>query len=212
MKDSSPKIEEQSLSELSDYLFSALAGHLTESGVRKEELIVVCDVSSLIKVLKFLRDDIQCQFKQLTDLCGVDYPDRESRFEIVYHLLSYRYNRRVRVKTSADENTSVPSVVRVFSAADWYERETWDMYGIHFSEHPDLRRLLTDYGFDGHPLRKDFPLTGYVEMRYDEEQKRVVYEPVNLTQEFRRFDFMSPWEGARRILSEDEKTERSDDT
>ena len=212
MKDSSPKIEEQSLTELSDYLFSALAGHLTESGVRKEELIVVCDVSSLIKVLKFLRDDIQCQFKQLIDLCGVDYPDRESRFEIVYHLLSYRYNRRVRVKTSADENTSVPSVVRVFSAADWYERETWDMYGIHFSEHPDLRRLLTDYGFDGHPLRKDFPLTGYVEMRYDEEQKRVVYEPVNLTQEFRRFDFMSPWEGARRILSEDEKTERSDDT
>ena len=212
MKDSSPKIEDQSLSELSDYLFSALAGHLTESGVRKEELIVVCDVSSLIKVLKFLRDDAQCQFKQLTDLCGVDYPDRESRFEIVYHLLSYRYNRRVRVKTSADENTSVPSVVRVFSTADWYERETWDMYGIHFSEHPDLRRLLTDYGFDGHPLRKDFPLTGYVEMRYDEEQKRVVYEPVNLTQEFRRFDFMSPWEGARRILSEDEKTERSDDT
>ena len=212
MKDSSPKIEEQSLTELSDYLFSTLAGHLTESGVRKEELIVVCDVSSLIKVLKFLRDDAQCQFKQLTDLCGVDYPDRESRFEIVYHLLSYRYNRRVRVKTSADENTSVPSVVRVFSTADWYERETWDMYGIHFSEHPDLRRLLTDYGFDGHPLRKDFPLTGYVEMRYDEEQKRVVYEPVNLTQEFRRFDFMSPWEGARRILSEDEKTERSDDT
>ena len=212
MKDSSPKIEEQSLTELSDYLSSALAGHLTESGVRKEELAVVCDVSSLIKVLKFLRDDAQCQFKQLIDLCGVDYPDRESRFEIVYHLLSYRYNRRVRVKTSADENTSVPSVVRVFSAADWYERETWDMYGIHFSEHPDLRRLLTDYGFDGHPLRKDFPLTGYVEMRYDEEQKRVVYEPVNLTQEFRSFDFMSPWEGARRILSEDEKTERSDDT
>ena len=212
MKDSSPKIEEQSLTELSDYLFSALAGHLTESGVRKEELAVVCDVSSLIKVLKFLRDDAQCQFKQLIDLCGVDYPDRESRFEIVYHLLSYRYNRRVRVKTSADENTSVPSVVRVFSGADWYERETWDMYGIHFSEHPDLRRLLTDYGFDGHPLRKDFPLTGYVEMRYDEEQKRVVYEPVNLTQEFRSFDFMSPWEGARRILSEDEKTERSDDT
>ena len=212
MKDSSPKIEEQSLTELSDYLFSTLAGHLTESGVRKEELAVVCDVSSLIKVLKFLRDDAQCQFKQLIDLCGVDYPDRESRFEIVYHLLSYRYNRRVRVKTSADENTSVPSVVRVFSTADWYERETWDMYGIHFSEHPDLRRLLTDYGFDGHPLRKDFPLTGYVEMRYDEEQKRVVYEPVNLTQEFRRFDFMSPWEGARRILSEDEKTERSNDT
>ena len=212
MRDSSPKIEEQSLTELSAYLFSALAGHLTESGVRKEELIVVCDVSSLIKVLKFLRDDIQCQFKQLIDLCGVDYPDRESRFEIVYHLLSYRYNRRVRVKTSADENTSVPSVVRVFSAADWYERETWDMYGIHFSEHPDLRRLLTDYGFDGHPLRKDFPLTGYVEMRYDEEQKRVVYEPVNLTQEFRRFDFMSPWEGARRILSEDGETEHFDDT
>ena len=212
MKDSSPKIEEQSLTELSDYLSSALAGHLTESGVRKEELIVVCDVSSLIKVLKFLRDDAQCQFKQLIDLCGVDYPDRESRFEIVYHLLSYRYNRRVRVKTSADESTSVPSVVRVFSGADWYERETWDMYGIHFSEHPDLRRLLTDYGFDGHPLRKDFTLTGDVEMRYDEEQKRVVYEPVNLTQEFRSFDFMSPWEGARRILSEDEKTERSDDT
>jgi len=145
-------------------------------------------------------------------LCGVDYPDRESRFEIVYHLLSYRYNRRVRVKTSADESTLVPSAVKVFSAADWYERETWDMYGIHFSEHPDLRRLLTDYGFDGHPLRKDFPLTGYVEMRYDEEQKRVIYEPVKLTQEFRRFDFMSPWEGARHILPGDEKAGHTDDT
>lgn len=212
MTDSSVKIDEQSLTELRDYLFSALAGHLTESGLHKEELFVVCDVLSLIKVLTFLRDDVQCQFKQLTDLCGVDYPDRESRFEIVYHLLSYRYNRRVRVKTSADESTLVPSAVKVFSAADWYERETWDMYGIHFSEHPDLRRLLTDYGFDGHPLRKDFPLTGYVEMRYDEEQKRVVYEPVKLTQEFRRFDFMSPWEGARYILPGDEKAGHTDDT
>ena len=172
----------------------------------------MCKASSLTKVLTFLRDDPHCQFKQLTDLCGVDRPGQKFRFEVVYHLLSHRYNRRLRLKASVEEDGGIASVAKIFSSADWYERETWDMYGIYFSEHPDLRRLLTDYGFDGHPLRKDFPLTGYVEVRYDEEQKRVVYEPVQLTQEFRRFDFMSPWEGARYVLPGDHKAKDIDDT
>jgi NADH-quinone oxidoreductase subunit C len=139
------------------------------------------------------------------DVCGVDYPDRDERFEVVYNLLSLKLNQRVRVKVTTDEDSPVPSVTGVFRSAGWYERETWDLYGIFFSDHPDLRRLLTDYGFEGHPLRKDFPLTGYVEVRYDDEQKRVVYEPVRLTQEFRTFDFLSPWEGMTRVLPGDEK-------
>ncbi|MBY0430201.1 MAG: NADH-quinone oxidoreductase subunit C, partial [Rhodospirillales bacterium] len=145
-------------------------------------------------------------FKQLMDLCGIDYPQREQRFEVVYHLLSMKHNQRIRVKAPTDEDTPVPSVTGVFSAANWFEREAWDMYGIFFADHPDLRRLLTDYGFEGHPLRKDFPLTGYVEVRYDDEQKRVVYEPVKLTQDFRTFDFLSPWEGPG-LLPGDEKAE-----
>ncbi|HIE20639.1 MAG TPA: NADH-quinone oxidoreductase subunit C, partial [Rhodospirillales bacterium] len=136
---------------------------------------------------------------------GVDYPDRSPRFEVVYNLLSLAHNNRVRVKIRTDEETPVPSATGVFSAANWWEREVWDLYGIYFSEHPDLRRILTDYGFEGHPLRKDFPLTGYVELRYDDEQKRVVYEPVKLTQEYRDFDFLSPWEGVQRMLPGDEK-------
>ena len=144
----------------------------------------------------------------LVDLCGVDYPEREQRFEVVYHLLSLKHNQRIRVKVATDEATPVPSVIEVFGAADWYERETWDMYGIFFADHPDLRRLLTDYGFEGHPLRKDFPQTGYVELRYDDEQKRVVYEPVSLRQDWRSFDFLSPWEGARRAAGRREGRRR----
>jgi NADH-quinone oxidoreductase subunit C len=160
---------------------------------------------NLIEVLTYLRDDEKCQFAVLIDICGVDYPEREKRFEVVYHFLSPRLNKRIRVKTSTDGVTPVPSVNDVFPAANWYEREAFDMYGIRFSGHPDLRRLLTDYGFQGYPLRKDFPLTGFVEVRYDDEQKRVVYEPVKLTQEFRDFDFESPWEGPNYVLPGDEK-------
>ena len=170
-----------------------------------DELVITARAGSIVKLLTFLRDDTHCQFRQLVDLCGVDYPERDERFEVVYNLLSLSHNQRIRVKIAADEETPVPSVSGVFSAAGWYERETWDLYGIYFSDHPDLRRLLTDYGFEGHPLRKDFPLTGHVEVRYDEAQKRVVYDPVKLTQEFRNFDFMSPWEGMTPVLPGDEK-------
>lgn len=169
------------------------------------ELTITVGTTNLRKLCRFLRDDTQCQFKQATDICGVDYPEREKRFEIVYNLLSYKHNLRCRVKVMADEDTLVPSVVDLWPTANWYEREVWDMYGVFFSDHPDLRRLLTDYGFDGHPQRRDFPLTGYVELRYDDEQRRVVYEPVKLTQEFRGFDFMSPWEGMTPTLPGDEK-------
>ena len=173
------------------------------------ELTIAVQRPSIVKVLKFLRDDTNCQFTQLVDVCGVDFPEREERFEVVYHLLSMNQNLRVRVKVSASEDTPVPSAAEVFSCADWFEREVWDMYGVFFSDHPDLRRILTDYGFDGHPQRKDFPLTGYVVVRYDETQKRVIYEPVKLTQDFRSFDFMSPWEGAehahQQMLPGDEK-------
>ncbi|MBT5187546.1 MAG: NADH-quinone oxidoreductase subunit C [Kordiimonadaceae bacterium] len=171
------------------------------------ELTVTVRCEQIVNIIGFLRDDPSCKFVQLMDVCGVDYPDREERFEVVYHLLSMHHNQRVRVKVSTDEETTVPSVVGVFPSANWYEREAWDMYGIMFAGHPDLRRLLSDYGFQGHPLRKDFPLTGYVEVRYSEEEKRVIYEPVKLAQEFRSFDFMSPWEGAKYILPGDEKAD-----
>jgi NADH-quinone oxidoreductase subunit C len=171
------------------------------------ELTIEVNWDAIVTVLTFLRDDTNCQFRQLIDICGVDYPGRERRFEVVYHLLSLRHNQRIRVKLSTDESTPVPSATGVFSAAGWWEREAWDLYGILFSGHPDLRRILTDYGFEGHPLRKDFPLTGHVEVRYDDEQKRVVYEPVKLTQEFRSFDFLSPWEGMPSTLPGDEKAE-----
>ncbi len=160
----------------------------------------------LLALLTFLRDDPQCLFKQLIDVAGVDYPERENRFEVVYQLLSLKHNLRLRIKLQTDDKTPVPSAVGAFSSAGWYEREVWDMYGVLFADNPDLRRILTDYGFDGHPQRKDFPLTGYVEVRYDEEQKRVVYEPVKLTQAYRSFDFLSPWEGpAKYVLPGDEK-------
>ncbi len=196
---------DDALTELGETIAAALPDEVTGVSVALGELTITARAGAIIKVLSFLRDDTACQFRLLMDLCGVDYPERSPRFEVVYNLLSLTHNQRVRVKIAVDENAPVASAVPVYSAAGWFERETWDMYGILFSGHPDLRRLLTDYGFEGHPLRKDFPLTGYVEMRYDDEEKRVVYEPVKLTQEYRRFDFMSPWEGAEYILPGDEK-------
>jgi len=169
------------------------------------ELNLRARVDQIVKVLTFLREDSECLFKTLLDITGVDWPQREKRFDVVYHLLSMHLNQRVRVKLAVEEGGSVPSVTSVFSTADWFERELWDMFGVFVTDHPDLRRILSDYGFQGHPLRKDFPLTGFVELRYDEEQKRVVYEPVKLSQEFRNFDFLSPWEGAQYILPGDEK-------
>ena len=177
-----------------------------EAQVAFGDLTLVAPRERIVEVLTTLRD--QFGFQQLLDLCGVDYPDRKERFEVVYHLLSMTRNARLRVKVSTDETQPVPSVISAYPAANWFEREAYDMYGMLFSGHPDMRRLLTDYGFEGHPLRKDFPMTGYVEVRYDEEQRRVVYEPVKLTQEFRTFDFLSPWEGAEYpapVLPGDEK-------
>ena len=197
------------LSDLAETLGLSLADDIIEAAVTDGALTVAVQRPSITKVLKFLRDDTNCQFTQLVDLCGVDFPEREERFEVVYHLLSMNHNLRIRVKVTASEETAVPTASKVFSCANWFEREVWDMYGVFFSDHPDLRRILTDYGFDGHAQRKDFPLTGYVEVRYDEEQKRVVYEPVKLTQDFRTFDFVSPWEGAehahQQMLPGDEK-------
>jgi NADH-quinone oxidoreductase subunit C len=185
-------------------LSPAIASKATSTVAFGEQTLTIAP-EHIVEVLSYLRDDPSCQFEVLIDICGVDYPDRPKRFEVVYHLLSLRLNQRIRVKTSTDDVAPVPSVNDVFPAANWYEREAFDMFGIRFSGHPDLRRLLTDYGFQGYPLRKDFPLTGYVEVRYDDEAKRVVYEPVKLVQEFRDFDFESPWEGPNYILPGDEK-------
>jgi NADH-quinone oxidoreductase subunit C len=196
---------EEALRELGDYIVTALPQIVLGAEVEHGELIVTAMPEGIVKLTAFLRDDSNCLFKQLVDLCGVDYPDRAKRHEVVYNLLSISQNHRVRVKVAAAEDVPVPSVSGVFSAAGWFEREAWDLYGIFFSNHPDLRRILTDYGFEGHPLRKDFPLTGFVELRYDDEQKRVVYQPVKLAQEFRNFDFLSPWEGMNEILPGDEK-------
>jgi NADH-quinone oxidoreductase subunit C len=197
---------DNALKELGDYVSAALPGDIARAELLHGELVLTAKRDAIVKVLTFLRDDARCEFQLLVDLCGADYPDRPQRFEVVYNLLSLTQNRRVRVKVETDEETPVSSVVSVYSVANWFERETWDLYGIFFEDHPDLRRLLTDYGFDGHPMRKDFPLTGYVEVRYDDEQKRVVYEPVKLTQEFRTFDFLSPWEGMTKVvLPGDEK-------
>ena len=177
------------------------------------ELTLIAERDRIVEVLTTMRDELQ--FQQLVDLCGADYPERAERFDVVYHLISLTRNERIRIKVSTDESAPVPSAMPVFPSAEWFEREAFDMYGIYFSGHADLRRLLTDYGFEGYPLRKDFPMTGYVEVRYDEEQKRVVYEPVKLTQEFRNFDFLSPWEGAEYarwsgVLPGDEKAPPAD--
>jgi NADH-quinone oxidoreductase subunit C len=196
---------ETTLEQLGEQVAARLGAPALSKTIAWGELTLTVRRSEIVQVLTFLRDDPGCQFECLIDICGVDWPARERRFDVVYHLLSPRRNQRIRIKCETDEDTPVPSVVDLFPAANWFEREAYDMYGILFSGHPDLRRLLTDYGFQGHPLRKDFPLTGYVEVRYDDEQKRVVYEPVKLTQEFRRFDFESPWEGVDYVLPGDEK-------
>ena len=196
---------DEALRELADYLVPLLGPKLVASEIAFGELTLVTEGAYVIEVMRTLRDDARCQFVSLIDVCGVDWPARERRFDVVYHLLSPRQNLRIRVKLAADETTPVPSITSVFPGADWFEREAYDLYGILFSGHPDLRRLLTDYGFDGHPLRKDFPVTGFVEVRYDDARKRVVYEPVRLAQEFRSFDFLSPWEGTDYVLPGDEK-------
>lgn len=173
--------------------------------VANGELTITVERDGIVKALEFLREDSQCRFETLVDICGADYPIEAERFEVVYHLLSMRLNQRIRVKVRTDETTPVPSVTDLFPVANWYERETFDMYGVIFSGHPDLRRILTDYGFEGYPLRKDFPLTGRVQVRYDEAQKRVINEPVKLVQEYRNFDFLSPWEGMQAVIPGDEK-------
>jgi len=195
----------QMLHELGGYVQAQLPNEILQQWTANAELNIYVCPAGIQRVLKFLKKDSNCLFEMLMDICGVDYPDRENRFEVVYNLLSLRHNQRIRVKVAVGEGVVVPSVHDIFPSASWFERECWDMYGVFFTEHPDLRRLLTDYGFDGHPFRKDFPLTGYVEVRYDDEERRVVYEPVKLTQAFRSFDFMSPWEAMTQPLPGDEK-------
>jgi NADH-quinone oxidoreductase subunit C len=197
-------VSDEALGELAEAIRTIPGVLATE--IAHGELNVSVELSDIVGILTALRDRSDLRFIQLIDLCGVDYPERAKRFDVVYHLLSLLKNRRVRIKGQVDEATSVPTVSSVYPCADWYEREAFDMYGVVFAGHPDLRRLLTDYGFQGYPLRKDFPMTGYVEVRYDDTQKRVVYEPVKIT-EFRAFDFLSPWEGASYVLPGDEKAE-----
>ncbi|MBX3515083.1 MAG: NADH-quinone oxidoreductase subunit C [Xanthobacteraceae bacterium] len=193
----------EALRELGEHI--ARSKGVTGFNIAYGELNVEAEAAQIVAVMKFLRDDKKCQFINIIDVCGVDYPTREKRFDVVYHLLSPKKNARVRVKVQTDEQTPVPSVCDIFPGANWFEREAYDLYGILFTGHPELRRLLTDYGFEGYPLRKDFPLTGFVEVRWDDEVKRVVYEPVRLAQEFRNFDFLSPWEGTDYVLPGDEK-------
>ncbi len=193
------------LQALSDHIASSLGETVEDRAIAYDELTIVVRREDIARVVTFLRDDPQCRFLCFIDLCGADYPARERRFDVIYHFLAPHHNRRIRVKVETDEVTPVPSLIGLFPAANWYEREAYDLYGILFSGHPDLRRILTDYGFEGHPLRKDFPMTGYVEVRYEDGQGRVVYEPVKLSQEFRNFDFLSPWEGTDYVLPGDEK-------
>jgi NADH-quinone oxidoreductase subunit C len=198
-------MSDEALKDLAAYIKEKLDAQVDDASVAYGELTLSVAGGDILDVLTFLRDDVQCQFISFIDLAGVDYPSRPKRFDVVYHLLSPRQNQRIRIKVMTDEDTPVPSATPVFPGADWFEREAYDLYGILFTGHPDLRRLLTDYGFEGHPLRKDFPLTGFVEVRYDDALKRVVYEPVELKQEFRNFDFLSPWEGTDYVLPGDEK-------
>lgn len=196
------------ISELKIHLEATQKGAISSVRLAVGEMTVIANRGGIVKLLEFLRDDSQCRFETLVDLCACDYPTEPERFEVVYHMLSMRLNQRIRVKIRTDEATPVPSVASVFPVANWYEREAFDMYGVIFSGHPDLRRILTDYGFEGHPLRKDFPLTGRVQVRYDEAQKRVINEPVRLVQEYRNFDFLSPWEGVEYNLPGDEKASK----
>jgi NADH-quinone oxidoreductase subunit C len=199
-------MSDEILTALSAYIQSRLEGIVTQVDLMNGQLTLHVGRDHILQTLQFLRDDPECDFKMLVDLCGADYPNRPERFDVIYNLLSLSKNLRIRLKVSAAENTPVPTATVLFSSANWFEREVWDMYGVYFDGHPDLRRILTDYGFDGHPQRKDFPLTGYVELRYDEERKRVVYEPVKLMQDFRKFDFESPWEAMTNVqLPGDEK-------
>ena len=193
------------LAQLGEHVAARLGDAVLDRQIAYGDLTILVDGARIVEVVSFLREDPACRFVSFIDLCGVDYPGRERRFDVVYHLLSPAHNTRIRIKVEADETTPVPSIIDVYPAANWFEREAYDLYGILFSGHPDLRRILTDYGFEGHPLRKDFPLTGFVEVRYDDEQKRVVYERVKLQQEFRNFDFLSPWEGTDYVLPGDEK-------
>jgi NADH-quinone oxidoreductase subunit C len=191
---------------LGEKIVAGLGGKASGHEVAFDQLTITVQAEQIVDVVKYLRDDAGCRFVNITDITAVDYPGREKRFDVVYHLLSPTLNTRIRLRAEADETTQVPSIIDVFPGADWFERETYDLYGVIFTGHPDMRRLLTDYGFDGHPLRKDFPLTGFVEVRYDDQEKRVLYEPVRLSQEFRKFDFLSPWEGADYpVLPGDEK-------
>jgi NADH-quinone oxidoreductase subunit C len=193
------------LSRLAAHIEQALPGKVLSHHIGFGELTVTVEAAAIRDVVRFLRDDPDCAFLSFTDLCGADYPEREKRFEVVYHFLSPKHVQRIRIKLETDDATPIASITDLFPGANWFEREAYDMYGILFTDHPDLRRLLTDYGFEGHPLRKDFPMTGFVEVRYDDAQKRVVYEPVKLNQEFRNFDFLSPWEGTEYVLPGDEK-------
>ncbi|MDL2407263.1 NADH-quinone oxidoreductase subunit C [Rhizobium calliandrae] len=195
----------EALNELATYLTEVRGALISSFEIKYGELNVTTTAANVVALLTFLRDDAKCGFVNLTDICGVDWPQRPDRFDVVYHLLSPKKNLRIRVKVPVAEDQPVPSACGVYPGADWFERETWDMYGVLFTGHPDLRRLLTDYGFEGHPLRKDFPTTGFVEVRYDDAAKRVIYEPVELKQEFRNFDFLSPWEGTDYVLPGDEK-------
>ena len=199
---------DEKLHELGAAIVGGLRGMVTDFSVAFGELTVLAEPKSIVQVVTFLRDDPRCQFWSIIDITAVDWPSREKRFDVVYHLLSPRLNQRIRIKAETDEATPVPSIIDVFPGADWFEREAYDLYGVLFTGHPDMRRILTDYGFEGHPLRKDFPLTGFVEVRYDDAQKRVVTEPVRLAQEFRTFDFLSPWEGTDYVLPGDEKAKQ----
>jgi len=201
---------DETLDRLGASIAEALAPAVTGHKVAFGELTLAARAEDIVKVVTLLRDDPRYQFSCVIDVTAVDWPAREQRFDVVYHLLSPKKNRRVRIKVEVDEKTPVPSIISVFPGADWFERETYDLYGVLFTGHPDMRRILTDYGFEGHPLRKDFPLTGFVEVRWDDEQKRVVYDPVRLAQEFRNFDFLSPWEGAEYVLPGDEKAKGAD--
>lgn len=196
---------DDSLKELNELIAARLGDSVISHSITNDELTIYVSRDDILEAMRTLYDDSQLKFISFVDLCGVDFPEREERFEVVYHLLSPTSNLRVRIKVCTNEKTPVPSIVEVFPGANWFEREVYDMFGIRFAGHPDMRRILTDYGFDGYPLRKDFPTTGYVEVRYDEERKRVVYEPVKLAQEFRSFDTLSPWDGVEYVLPGDEK-------
>jgi NADH-quinone oxidoreductase subunit C len=196
---------DETLRDLAEYIAATRGDAIDEWTIARGELTVTVAANEIVPFVRFLRDDARLAFVSLIDVCGVDWPQREKRFDVVYHFLSPRQNVRIRLKIMTDETTPVPSITPVFPGADWFEREAYDLYGILFTGHPDLRRILTDYGFEGHPLRKDFPLTGFVEVRYDDDQKRVIYEPVRLAQAFRDFDFLSPWEGTDYVLPGDEK-------